>query len=679
MKRRVSVKKKLPAISIRVVRVFFCLTLPLLVWGLPAEAQTRRVALSMGEVEVLSVRGTVRSARMIQGVDQSDPLFPGTVLNAGDRIHASADGYALLGLVDGTTIELQPGTELEILDFKGGVRELFRIWLGKARLRVRKLVGAPNPYQMHSPIATIGVRGTEFDIEVRPDSVTTVRVYEGLVSVRNNQVAGREVLVGAGREVTVYPLRPPDPPITFEQVVAENFSRESTVEHPLLERFLAFPDPHLDLVDNPAYASTIIKPSGRFYLYPARSESFTSPEISPLNPLNMFTDLRELFATDERRLQGVSSRISYVYPATDWTVGGLYEFRGFDQDFRFRISRQIPTAFGGNVSVEQIGSSRYAPDLEADNRLHRTLFLAARRFPGRTLAFSYDWTQSSGDIDALYDLRPGGVSVSSEESRTLFRTDNRRLTFGYHMESDTLGSVGLYYRFAFLDGEAYQTTHFRDGSPVPPAAFTTRGHSHETGFRWRKRLHPNLAFSLKSALTRTDIDEGIRRFRAADSDRDVGFWIPTAAAGLGFTWRDRFFGALDYQYSNVREQARRWELEGSTLLDSERDLRHHHAFHAWGQYQLPWDFFAGAGVTSFWSNESFRGAYEIDSSGRRTDSRGRPRDVLVLEDTRLRLHQTGFGAGRRFRDRLFLDYQVSRTRGPRFSPLGHAFLLRISF
>ncbi len=679
MKRRVSVKEKLPASRIRVARGLFCLALLLLFLPPPAGAQTRRVALSMGEVEVLSIRGTVQSAQSIQGVRHSTRLLPGTVLGAGDRIHAADDGYALLGLVDGSTIELQPGTELEILDFKGGVRELVRIWLGKARLKVRRLVGAPNPYQMHSPIATIGVRGTEFDIEVRPDSVTTVRVYEGRVSVRNNQVPDSEVLVGSGREVTVYPLRPPDPPVTFEQVVAENFSRESTVEHPLLEKFLAFPDPHLDLVENPAYASTIVRPSGRFYLFPARSESFTSPEISPLNPLNMFTDLRELFATDERRLQGVSSRISYVYPAAEWTVGGLYEFRGFDQDFRFRISRQIPSAFGGNVSIEQIGSSRYAPDLEADNRLHRTVFLAARRFPGRTLALSYDWTQSSGDIDTLYELRPGGVPVSSEEARTLIRTHSRRLTFGYHMESDTFGSVGLFYRFHHLDGEAYQTAHFRDGEPAPLAAFTTRGHGHETGARWRKRLHHNLSLSLKGSLTRTDLDEGIRRFRIADSDRDIRFWIPSGAAGLGFTWRDRFFTALDYQYSNVRERARRWEPGGSTPLDVERDVRHHHAVHAWAQHHLPWGFFAGGGVTSFWANETFRGSYERDSSGRRTDSQGRPQDPSVFDVTRLRLDQVGLSAGRFFQDRLFLEYQISQTRGPRFRPLGHGFLLRLSF
>lgn len=648
-------------------------------WG-SGYGQLQRTALAVGEAEVLSVRGQVEwlGSTVPAAVGVTATLQQGRVLRVGDQLRSGSDGYALLGLVDGSTIELQPSTELEILDFSGGVRQLFRIWLGKVRLKVRKLVGAPNPYEMHTPVATIGVRGTEFDIEVRRNSVTVVRVYEGQVAVRNNQIETGEVLVGAGKEVTVYPLRPPDPPITFEQVVAENFNRESPVEQPLLQRFQAFPDPHLDLVDNPAYVSMLVKPSGRFYLYPSRSEAFSSPEVSPLSPLNRFTDLRELFATDERRLQGVSSRISYVYPMDRWVVGGMYEFRGFDHDFRFRISRRIPTVFGGEVAVEQIGNSLFAPDLQSDSRTHRMVLMGARRFPGKTVALSYDWTHSAGDIDTRYEFRPAGSLLYSDLARTLFSTDRRLVTLGYHYESDGLGSLGAFYRFGFMSGETVQDQHLQDGQPAALAAFDSSGFQQELGARWRVRLRRDLHLALLGSLNRTRLEEDVRAFRTADSRRETVFWTPTAAAGLGYNWDDRLFAALDYQYSQVRSSGFRLDTAQGTLAGAERVRRRHHGVHGWAQYHLPWGFFAGAGGTWFRAVEGFNGVYWADSTGWQTDFQGRLVGDQVLETSRLSLNQLGLSLGKRF-DCLFLEYQLSQTRGPRFSPLGHSFLLRLAF
>jgi opacity protein-like surface antigen len=531
---------------------------------------------------------------------------------------------------------------------------------------------------MHTPVATIGVRGTEFDIEVRRNSVTTVRVYEGLVAVRNNQIETSEVLVGAGKEVTVYPLRPPDPPITFEQVVAENFSRESPAEQPLLQRFLAFPDPHLDLAENPAYVSMLAQPSGRFYFYPSRSEAFSSPEVSPLSPLDRFTDLKELFATDERLLKGVSSRISYVYPLDRWVVGGLYEFRGFDHDFRFRISRRIPTVFGGDISVEQIGNSLFAPDLQSDSHSHRMLLLGARRFPGKTVALSYDWTHAAGDIDTRYEFRPAGSLLYSDLAKTFFSTDRRQFTLGYHQESDGLGSVGAFYRFGLMSGETAQQSHLVDGMPGTLAAFDSSGFHQEVGGRWRVRLHRDVHLALLGSLGRTRLEEQVRQFRTSDSRRETVFWTPTLAAGLGYNWQDRLFAALDYQYSQVRSDAFRLDLAAGLPAGSERVRRRHHGLHGWAQYHLPWGLFTGAGGTWFRAAEAFQGNYSADSTGWQTDFQGRLVEDFLSERSHLSLNQLGWSAGKRF-DRLFLEYQLSQTRGPQFSPLGHSFLLRVAF
>jgi len=670
------VTRKVESISIAAA-VVVCLVSFLVT--LPVAAQVQRVALRVGEAQVLEVRGDVQRIRSLQGVSSNSPIPAGAVVTVGDRLKSGPDGYALLGLVDGSSIELRPATELEILDFSGGVRQLFKIWLGKVRIKIRKLIGAPNPYQMHSPIATIGVRGTEFEIAVQQNEVTTVRVFEGLVSVKNTQIEKSEVLVGPGREVTIYPLRPPDPPVTFEQVVAENFSRESAVEQPLLEKFQAFPDPQLDLVENPAYASMIYRPSGRFYLFPAYSQAFSSPEISLMSPVGRFVDLKELFATDERRLQGVSSRVSYVYPFDRWVLGGVYEFRGTGQDFDFRISRQIPSAFGGDVTIQQVGSSQFAPNLNSDNRSNRAIFVAARRFTGRTLAFSYDWVHSGGDLSTLYEFKPGGMLLSNEESHAVFSTDQKRLTVGYSIENDNIGSVGLLYRLGAINSSTNQDYHLLNGELGTLAGFQSSGYSHEIGARWRKRLLPNLYFSLKGDLTRTDLNEGIRRFRIADSNRSIRYWIPSIASGLGFDWRERLFLSFDYKYSNVREHSLRWDLFDNQLVNDESLSRHNHGIHLWGQYHLPRGFFVGGGMNSFWASEALAGTYNIDSSGSRLDVQGQEREPFMLERARVHVDQLGFSFGKRFRDRLFLEYQISQTRGPSFGPFGHSLLFRFSF
>jgi hypothetical protein len=665
--------------SLRLPRLFWSL-LCLILFVPPIAAQHRQVSLSVGEATVLEVRGRVEKipANLPVG-GTADPLLMGAGLNAGDRLRAYSDGYALLGLVDGSTIEVQPYTNLEILGFSGGLRQLFRIYLGKVRIQVRKLVGAPNPYEMHSPIATIGVRGTEFEIDVRRDQVTTVRVYEGLVAVKNNQIQRDEVLVGAGKSVTVYPLRPPDPPVTFEQVVAENFSRESSVEQPLLQQFTAFPDAHLDLAENPAYASAIVKPSGRFYLYPARSAAFASPEVSPLGPLNQFTDLKELFATDERELRGISSRVSYVYPTDHWVFGGLYEYRGYEQDFRFRISRKIPSAFGGDVSVEQIGSSPYAPDLQSDTGSHRMTFFGARRFRGKTVAVSYDWTHTGGDFDSLYEFRPAGMLLASEQARTLFSSDRRQVTLGYHMERDGLGSLGTYYRFGFLNGNTAQGMRLVDGEPADLASFNSSGQSQEFGGRWRKRVFSDVRLALIASVNRTSVDERVLSFRTSDSIHNTVYWTPTLGGGLGYTWQNRLFAAFDYQYSQARSRGTRLDLFDSSLAGAEQLIRRSHGIHAWAQYRLPWDFFVGGGGIGFWAGEDFSGSYNFDSLGQRTDFQGRPQSESLVEYDRLTLKQVGLSLGKRFDDRLFLEYELLQTRAPTFSPLGHSLLLRFAF
>src|ERR1019366_5085097 len=59
------------------------------------------------------------------------------------------------------------------------------------------------PYRMNSPTASIAVRGTEFSIEVDAEGTTQVVVFEGAVEVVSLANPERRVLIEAGRGVLV--------------------------------------------------------------------------------------------------------------------------------------------------------------------------------------------------------------------------------------------------------------------------------------------------------------------------------------------------------------------------------------------------------------------------------------------------------------------------------------------
>jgi len=64
-------------------------------------------------------------------------------------------------------------------------------------------------YQITTPTATIGVRGTILTITVAADGTTTVTVEEGIALVTG---AAQAVTVNAGSTTTVSPGTPPSPP-----------------------------------------------------------------------------------------------------------------------------------------------------------------------------------------------------------------------------------------------------------------------------------------------------------------------------------------------------------------------------------------------------------------------------------------------------------------------------------
>jgi FecR protein len=114
------------------------------------------------------------------------------VISVGDTVQVQQliltgpDGNALFQLSDGSTFQVYPNSEVLFRKTPGDWRDLLDVLVGRIRVQIQHLLGAPNPNRVITPTAVISVRGTTFDVEVDEEgNVTTIEVEEGQVEVQH--------------------------------------------------------------------------------------------------------------------------------------------------------------------------------------------------------------------------------------------------------------------------------------------------------------------------------------------------------------------------------------------------------------------------------------------------------------------------------------------------------------
>jgi hypothetical protein len=188
----------------------------LLVSSLPCLVRTRARAQSLVSARVLSSDGPVEIQRRGQGQPGLTKIAfrVNDELAAGDVIKTLKAGRLVLGLSDGSQAIIAEQTTVEITDLSRSPRTIFNMLRGKARVKIEKMGGRPNPYRVNTPTAVIAVRGTLFDVLVSGKE-TRVLVYEGEVAVSNQASPPALVILPAGWSTRVRQDQPPDSPTTF--------------------------------------------------------------------------------------------------------------------------------------------------------------------------------------------------------------------------------------------------------------------------------------------------------------------------------------------------------------------------------------------------------------------------------------------------------------------------------
>lgn len=190
-----------------------CLALAVSI-ALAAGATAARAATAAGEVVAMDGTGEIErgGAKL--------PLTLGTAVEVGDRVRTHTAGRVRLLFSDGSTLVLGEGSDLRIdehvFDPSGGkTKTLLRVLEGKVRALVSEYYGDRSAsYEIETPGAVAGVRGTEFIVEYDADRATSdIATFQGAVAVRSlADRAAEGVLVSADKITSVKNGRPPAPP-----------------------------------------------------------------------------------------------------------------------------------------------------------------------------------------------------------------------------------------------------------------------------------------------------------------------------------------------------------------------------------------------------------------------------------------------------------------------------------
>jgi hypothetical protein len=255
----------------------------------------------------------------------------GQALNAGDRVRTADQSHAIITFLDASTIELEPGTIVTVVQTTstqyGTVGIQLQQSIGRTWSSVQRLLQSDSRFELRTPAATAVVRGTGFITDVLISGATTVTTVDGSVEVI---AAAQTVVVPAGSLTTVQPGAPPSPPAAVP-------SAQSTL------RFGLHSPAYLVVVD-PLGRSCGIVPAGPTLVRQIPGCLATEPGIDP-----------ELIDLPNATAGLYSMVIESIAPGGDF-VATASAFDGTSSlFFNYSVSGGGPpgTKFGSSLAVER--------------------------------------------------------------------------------------------------------------------------------------------------------------------------------------------------------------------------------------------------------------------------------------------------------------------------------------
>lgn len=169
---------KLP--SINVARTLWVVLSCVLLNG-ASLAQTGATKAPVGDVTL------VIGAAQVQRGDQQVALSRGVTIMVGDLIQTQANGHLHLRFIDGALVSVRPSSSLKVVEYQfdkaNPSASVVRFMLNEGVVRAisgQAAESARERFRLNTPLAAIGVKGTDFLVESRPKRVSAV-VNQGAI------------------------------------------------------------------------------------------------------------------------------------------------------------------------------------------------------------------------------------------------------------------------------------------------------------------------------------------------------------------------------------------------------------------------------------------------------------------------------------------------------------------
>ena len=432
---------------------------------------------------------------------------------------------------------------------------------------------------------------------------------------------------------------------------------------PFLLRYNAFPEAHLDSLENPAYATGFKAAEGRVVFLPSLNgsggldENPTPPGLSAVSPLNY----------------SAASQFSMFVPlANSFVIGGSVTgskigsgVQGAPSDLGLSsiLGQTVPAG-----SLQTSGSST--------GEFFSGSLLAARRFGANTsVGIEIESLRGTGSLAAQI-LSTGQPSGSIERIDSGSTISQRRITAGFERDLPHGQKLGFFYRYGLIEAADNDTSHTLNNVQEPLDSTRSSGHSSEFGLRLRGPLGRRFFYGVEASWLGLALSDDLTRSIAVDSHQRDRAQRSSAALGFGYFLNQRTVLSVDFAGGTSRASTGRTEIGTGDLLQTGIQNSRFVSANLGVQTKVSSHLFLNASLLAIWQAYDLSQAIYPDSFG----------NTVLITDPFLPLTATGyrpprrssdFGAGWRFSNSLFVQYVFSTSYG--VDSGGHTFMLRYTF
>lgn len=146
-------------------------------------AQANAETPSVGVAQLLIGQGAT-----YQRNSKTQPITKGLAINQGDLLKTDHRTHLHLKMEDGALVSIHPSSILEIECYQTHDTKNVCIKFNLISGQVRKISGqasqqSPQSFRLNTPVAAVGVRGTDFITKIQNDDTALVRVIEGAITL----------------------------------------------------------------------------------------------------------------------------------------------------------------------------------------------------------------------------------------------------------------------------------------------------------------------------------------------------------------------------------------------------------------------------------------------------------------------------------------------------------------